>query len=285
MQTLTLPADVDLHRREVENLKKELAAAQAQGEAYARELAAVLRTDTMPVGARNPSSIGSASQQAPSGDSLATLVAAMRGVGGEIRGILSSIGRDIAPLRDREGDVAEIAASVGRHVTAASEIVADLGRLGACPVGELPRHSDLADLVRDVVRDDAVRAARHEVRVVVEAPENAYEVVPVGAFTVLVHALLDHAISASPAGSQVLITVLDEPAGIVVSFDDAGPPFPATAKSGFLSREFEVIAQGRPTGVSLMAAHTIAAHIRMPLDIEDGPHGGARMKLTVPRPG
>src|SRR5205085_10061131 len=41
MQTLILAADVDTHRRELESLKKELAAAQAQGEAYARELAAV----------------------------------------------------------------------------------------------------------------------------------------------------------------------------------------------------------------------------------------------------
>src|SRR5260370_333066 len=41
MQTVTIPAEIDQKRLEVESLKKELAAAQAQGEAYARELAAV----------------------------------------------------------------------------------------------------------------------------------------------------------------------------------------------------------------------------------------------------
>ena len=116
-----------------------------------------------------------------------------------------------------------------------------------------------------------MRAARHEVRVVVEAPENAYEVVPVGAFTVLVHALLDHAISASPAGSQVLVTVLDEPGGIVRRLRRRRSALPGDGEERLLSREFEAIAQGRPTGVSLMAAHTIAAHMRAPLDIEDGP--------------
>ena len=59
MQTLVLAADVDRHRREMESLKKELAAAQAQGEAYARELAAVFRSgDTVPgiVGTSGPPS-------------------------------------------------------------------------------------------------------------------------------------------------------------------------------------------------------------------------------------
>jgi hypothetical protein len=287
MQTLTLPADVDLKTREVESLKKELAAAQAQGEAYARELAAVLRTDTVPSGSTRPSGGASggtsASQQAPSGDALAVLVAAVRNAGAELRGILSAIGRDTAPLRDREGEAGEIAASVTRHVTAASEIVGDLGRLGACPVGELPRHSDVADLLRDVVRDDAVRAARHDVRVVVEAPESHYEVVPVGALTVLVHALLDHAISASPPGSQVTITMNERADALQLAFDDAGPTLSVSARAGVLSREFEALAQGRPTGINLIAAHTIAAHLRAGLDIEDGPHGGARLTLTVPR--
>src|SRR6185295_15176962 len=45
MQTLILAADVDTHRRELEGLRKELAAAQAQGEAYARELAAMWSRD------------------------------------------------------------------------------------------------------------------------------------------------------------------------------------------------------------------------------------------------
>ena len=281
-QTLTLPADVDLQKREVESLKKELAAAQAQGEAYARELAAVLRTDTMPSGSNRPSA-PSGSQQAPSGDSLAVLVAAMRGAGAELRGILSAIGRDMTPLRDREGESGEIASSVIRHVTAASETVGDLGRLGSCPVGELPRHCDVADLLRDVVRDDAVRAARHDVRVVVEAPQSLYEVVQVGALTVLVHALLDHAISASPPGSQVTVHLVETEGGVVVTFDDAGPTLPVSARAGVLSREFEALAQGRPVGINLIAAHTIAAHLRADLEIQDGPHGGARLTLTIPR--
>jgi signal transduction histidine kinase len=207
----------------------------------------------------------------------------VRSVGAEIRGILSAIGRDVAPLRDRPGDVGEIAASVGRHVTAASEAVADLARVGACPVGELPRHSDVADVLRSVVKADAARAARHDVTVELAAPDDLHEVVQVGALTVLLHVLLHHAISASPPGSKVKIALAERDEALVVTFDDAGPTLPESARLGLLSRDFEVLATGRPTGMGLIAAHTIAAHLRAPLEIEDGPHGGARVRLTVPR--
>ena len=67
MQTLSLPADVDMQRKELENLKKELAAAQAQGEAYARELAAVFSRVESSVPAP-PGVSPSGSQSAPMPD-------------------------------------------------------------------------------------------------------------------------------------------------------------------------------------------------------------------------
>jgi signal transduction histidine kinase len=221
------------------------------------------------------------------GDALGALAAASRALSAELRGILSSIGRDIAPLRDRDGEPGEIAASVNRHVTAAAEIVADLARLGSCPVGELPRWVDVADLLRDVVRDFAIRAARHDVRIAVEAPEDLYELVPVGALTALVHALLDNAVGASPPGTSVVVSLGSLQSGgvagdLVLSVDDAGPPMPETARAGVLSRDFEVIA-GRPSRLALIAAHAIAAHAHVPLAFDDAPGGGARARLTIPR--
>jgi signal transduction histidine kinase len=281
MQTITLPADVDLQRLEVENLKKELAAAQAQGEAYARELAAVFSRSEGERGGRG--SHEPVSQLPPSAEGLSVLVAAVRVLGTQLRGILSAIGRDITPLRGQGGEIGETASSVGRHVTAASEIVSDLARLGACPLDELPRHVDVADLLRDVAHDDVARAARHDVRVSLAAPENAHEVVPPGALTVLLHHLLDHAISASPPGSEVVVTLSDLPSAIEITFDDAGAPLPAAARGVVLSRDFEAVSQGRPAGLPLIAAHAIAAHTHLSLTIEDGPAGGTRVRLTLPR--
>ncbi|WP_245678288.1 sensor histidine kinase [Chondromyces crocatus] len=282
MQTLTFPADVDLARRELESLKKELAAAQAQGEAYARELAAVFSQGDRS-GGRGAHM--HTSQLPPAESGLPLLVAATRVLGTQLRGILAAVGRDIAPLREHGGEAGEVAASVGRHVTAASEIVSDLARLGACPLDELPRHADIAHVLRDVVHDELARAARREVHVRVETPDSAHEVVPLGALTVLLHALLDHAIGVSAGGSDVLLTLTEQEASWDITFDDAGAPIPAQARGILLSRDFEAVAHGRPSSFPLIVAHAVAAHAHMDLTIEDHPGGGTRARLSIPKTG
>ncbi len=278
MQTLVLPADVDRQRQELENLKRELAAAQQQGEEYARELAAMFTSSSMKATPASPSI------EPVSSEGLVALVAGTRVLGSELRGIFSAITRDLLPLRDRKDEVGEVIASAMRHVTAASETMTDLARLGGCPVGELPRHADIADALREVIRDEAGRAARHDVRVSVVAPTNAYDVVPIEALSVLMHALLGHAVNASPPGSEVVVTLAENEEGAwTLTFDDAGQTVPVAARRGVLSRDFEALASGRPTGVSLVAACAVAAHVRMPLAIEDAPGVGTRMCLSIPK--
>lgn len=288
MQTLVLAADVDTHRREMESLKKELAAAQAQGEAYARELAAVFTRDTTISSIPGPPPLPGAgfprtSRMPPSGDGLAVLVAAVRVLGADLRGILSAIGRDIAPLRERAGEVGEIAASVGRHVTGTSELVADLARLGACPIGELPRQADVVELLREVAQSDQPRAARHDVKVTLSTPDTLEELIPTATLSMLFQVLLDHAIDASSPGSEVLVTAVDEEGGAVITFDDTGAVLPPSAQAGVLSRDFEAIAPNRPRALSLIAAQSIAAHLHLVLDLEASPKGGTRVRVGLPR--
>jgi signal transduction histidine kinase len=278
MQTLVLPADVDRQRQELENLKRELAAAQQQGEEYARELAAMFASTSGKPTAVSPSI------EPVSSEGLVSLVAGTRVLSSQLRGIFSAITRDLLPLRDRKDEVGEVIASAMRHVTASSEVMADLTRIGSCPIGELPRHADIADALREVVRDDIGRAARHDVRVNVVAPANAYEVVPIGALSVLIHALVGYAVNASPPGSEVAVTLAENEEGQwVLTFDDAGHAVPVAARRGVLSRDYETVATGRTTGITLVAAMSIAAHIRMPLEIDDAPSGGARTRLTIPK--
>jgi signal transduction histidine kinase len=285
MQTLVLAADVDPQRREVENLKKELAAAQAQGEAYARELAAVFSRGEVTGGSTPPPPNVPRPSRMPTsaGDGLAVLVAAVRALSADLRGILAAIGRDITPLRDKGGEVSDIAGSVGRHVTGASEVVADLTRLGSCPIGELPRPADLADLLRECVQAERSRAARHDVTVTLTAPENAEDTIEVGSLTVLFQVLLDHAIEATPGGGTVLVELAETPTAYHITFDDAGTPLPSSARASLLSRDFDAIALGRPQGLALIAASTIAAHLRLTLDVEEAPRGGTRVRVALPR--
>jgi signal transduction histidine kinase len=172
---------------------------------------------------------------------------------------------------------------VGRHVTGASELVADLARLGACPVGELPRHVDLAAVLRDVVSAHVGRAERHDVRVTLNAPQPAPAIVSAGALSVLLQALIDHAIDASPPGSEVTVSLADQPDTLAILFDDAGPPLPVHSKSVILSRDFEAIAQGRSAGLDLVTAYAVAAHLALPIEMEEAPTKGARIRLIIPK--
>jgi signal transduction histidine kinase len=290
VQTLTLAADVDETQRELLSLKKELAAAQAQGEAYARELAALFsRGDTRE---GPPSVLPRSSYHAASEDSLAVLVAAMRSIGAELRGILSAVGREIAPLRGHSGEVGEAAGSVARHVTAASEVLSDLARLGGFPLGEMPRVVDVVEMLRDILREETARTARHDVKVQITGADSAHDVVPAGGLAVLLHALFAHALDATPPGETIAIHVEAPPSGtgpeeasqdIAITFQDAGATLGPAALSGVLSREFETLAPGRRSSVSLIAAHSMAAHLRMRLSVEGSPDRGARVRLDIPR--
>ena len=297
VQALTLPADVDEVQRELDSLKKELAAAQAQGEAYARELAALFSSKgdsvlTPSSSAGPPSVMPRASYRAPGDDTLAVLVAAMRSIGTELRGVLSAIGREVAPLRGHPGEVGEAAGSVARHVTAASEVLSDLARLGGCPLGELPRLVDVMELLREIVRGEAARAARHDVKVVLTGVENAHDIVPAGALSLLLHALFAHALDATPPGESMTIHVIAPPSSgssedgsqdIAIVFQDGGAGLGPAAMAGVLSREFETLAPGRRSSVALIAAHAMAAHLRMRLSIEAHSGRGARVRLDIPR--
>lgn len=289
VQVLSLAAEVDETQRELDSLKKELAAAQAQGEAYARELAALFSRGETAAGP--PSAGPRPSHRAPGDDSLAVLVAATRTIGAELRGILSAIGREIAPLRGHSGDVGEAAGSVGRHVTAASEVLSDLARLGTCPLGELPRLVDVAEMLRDLVRDEAARTARHDVKVVVTGADSAQDVLPAGAFAVLLHTLFAHALDATPPGDTITLH-LEAPAPVgadegspdlVVTFEDGGAALGPGALAGILSREFETLAPGRRASIALVSAHALATHLRMHLSIEPHTGRGARVRLDIPR--
>ena len=289
MQTLILAADVDTHRRELESLKKELAAAQAQGEAYARELAAVFSREGGAAVSRSSMPLSRPSRMPQSsGDALAVLVASVRSLSTDLRGILASIGRDIAPLKDAGGEVGDIAGSVGRHITGASAVVADLARLGACPIGEQARHADVAEILREVCATEKARAARHDVTVSLSitgegGTGSTQNLVEVGAFPILLQSLLDHAIEATPAGSEVCVTLLESSPAFTFCFDDAGPALPASARGGVMSRDFAALAQDRPQGLALIAASAIASHLRLSLELEDAPKGGTRVRLVAPR--
>ncbi len=280
---LVLPASDD--QREVQELRRELAAAQAQGEAYARELASVMSSRSEP-----PPSKATGGSTNPAADGLSPLVGMARSLVTDVRGILAAIGRDMAPLRERgrwgerDAEIAEIASSVGRHVTAASEVVGDLARLAGCPLFELPANCNLLETLRDVVKAEQIRAKRHAVEIVLEAPPHVRDdLLPVASVQILFQELLDSAISVSPPDSTIHVGVHEVSTGLAVTFDDAGPGLTAKARSSALNRDFDALVQERDAALPMIAAFAIAAHVHAPLTLEDAPRGGTRARVAFPR--
>jgi two-component system OmpR family sensor kinase len=174
---------------------------------------------------------------------------------------------------------------VGRHVTAASEVVSDLARLAGCPLFEGPQPCSVADIARDVVKAEQLRATRHGVTVELSLPPNPMpdEMLPVQSLNVLFQELLDSSISVSPADSKVFVTVAETPTGVAVMFDDSGPTLTTKAKNGAMSRDFDALVQERASALPLIAAFAIAGHLHAPLTLEDSPRGGARVRILFPR--
>jgi hypothetical protein len=254
-ESIVLPADGAAETREVESLRRELEAAQRQGEAYARELAAVFTY--------------SQSQQVPhfssvppeSSVSLSALTGLAAAIAPQLRGVMSVLGR--APADERAGEASAEGVDLG----------ADLARLARCPVHESRQPVNLADLARAAVRDLAARATRTGVTIALEAPDQHVVHTRPGPAALLVHLLITDAIAATPAGASVLVTV--EAGSLAV--EDGGPPIVAETWPQLLAGQIEPGAAGRPNTMVPYCAGVLAPH----LGVEVLPSEALRAKLVV----
>ena len=301
-EILALPADGVEARDDVAKLRKELDEARKQGEAYARELAAVWSASDEGVSSSShPPALTAA------GDRYGSMARFSGGVAATLRAILSPIGRDLADLRpalssrrsspDLEmaarGDFDEKVELVRRKLLLAQEFVAELASIGEGEVDETARAVELVEVVRGQLRGLEGRAARGGVTVDVhtipnESPNGVMVQVAPRAVALLVRELLSHAIAASTRGSVVVVT-LYAPAGDPDSLgprlvvDDTGTSLPASARRALLGLEVEPGTFGRPSGVALFVASEISAALGALLEIGDTAAGGVRVTVTFPR--
>ena len=98
-ESLTLPAGDAAARDERDALRKELDEARKQGEAYARELAAVFAQGEELASVASQSSFPPAASMAPNAERFAVLSRFSGGVAAELRALLSPLGREIQALR------------------------------------------------------------------------------------------------------------------------------------------------------------------------------------------
>jgi hypothetical protein len=262
--------------REIEELRRELAAAQQQGEAYARELAAVFAVH----GSDLPPPPAAAA--APSSSSqLATMAAFAGALVAALRPVLASIGKEIAPARGRGGDAGALAEQVAAALAPGSDLVAELARLAECPPDELPHGADLADLVRHAANDLAGRAARAGANIELHLEEAETRVAATAA-TLLARVLLAHAISATPRGGTVSVELRAAGGRAELTIDDGGPSVPTSVRPALLAQRTDPATFGRPPGYAMLEAAALAAHLHADLAVDESPDGGTRVRVRFP---
>lgn len=256
--SLVLPADAASDQSEMADLRKELEQAQQLGEAYARELAAVFAAGQLPEVDATSDRRDVATRRFELLVSLASAV--YRELHPLVRGLKEHLDRTTE-------------SHVEGFLSAGLELSSELGRAAQCPIAEDTSHVDLARLAREATSAVDPHAARHGVALDIDAPEELGISSKPKALSLLVHALLDHAIQATPARGRVRVSLRSEGGVSVLSISDGGPPIPASSHADLLEHHSDPAAFGRPTGPALVIAHTTAAYLGTRVKLGEGPDG------------
>jgi signal transduction histidine kinase len=267
-ETLVLPAEGAADRNEREALRRELDEARAQGEVYARELAAVFdRNEDVATVSSVPPPPGR-----PAADRFVTITKVCAGVASELRASLGPLTQELGALRRHEVTDEQLD-TLRRRLSHTQDLVGSLRNIGNLPAHELAAAIDLVDVARVAARDGAALGERSQVGVVARIDGEARLYVRCGARAVaaLARELVAHAVEASPKGAVVEIAVSDDPAGPRLVVDDAGSPVPASARRAFLALETHAGQYARPSGLSLFVAAELAACIGARLELSDAP--------------
>jgi two-component system OmpR family sensor kinase len=253
VESILLPADGANEERELDVLRRELTAAQKQGEAYARELATVFAYSQSP-----PPRFSS--KPAEANVELSVLVGMAAGMGAELRGIFSVIERELGAARDGSE---RASGALAQKLASAGELVTNLVRIAQCPVHESLQHVDVADAVRAAMAEELARATRKRVTLTPRVPASLDVESRPGALLLAARLLIAEAVSATPPGGEVKVSVAGDSAtrSVRLLVEDGGAPIPTEAWSAVVSAQLDPASLGRPSTITLFCVQTIAHHL------------------------
>jgi len=244
---MVFPALEAEETKEVQTLRKELEAAKAQGEAYARELAAVFAEE--PVLATRPPMAGEVVGPAVGLRVSARLADALAD---DLRAVFGPLGaaRLRAAQAGIEGDLVE---EVQRALGRGAELLAlarHMARIGSDPAS-LP--VDLASIAQDEAAHATVAFASRGVVLTVAASDDPNPLVLEGhpaALRALVSEMLDQALRNSRPGEEVRLAIEDGALVVERLGAESGAQPWSRAARGFLN---EI---ARAHGIELQVSHT-----------------------------
>ena len=264
--SIMLPADGATDQREVEDLRRELEAAQRQGEAYARELAAVFSYS-------QSSPPRFSSHPAESNKALNAISAMAAGVSVQLRSLFRALSRrDPGKTQERPS----YPPGPGDPLELGTELVTDLARLAECPVYESVQHVNFADAVRSAMAELEARAVRRGVILKGYIPSHAdIESRPATA-ALLARTLIHDAILATPAGSMVKVTVEPKAKGVHFVVTDGGGPVSEDVLTALIANRTDPSTLGRPCTIALFIGQSLAYHLGTQLELAPAVEGDSR---------
>ena len=181
--------------------------------------------------------------------------------------------------KDRADDIAAAIDESGRL----SELVGDLLQLARAEQADAAAPVDLVRLTRDRVDTWSAVADAADVALAFAAPNDRVIVssVPDGVEQILDN-LIDNAITVSPRGGRVKVSVAFGRGGHTLTIADEGPGLPDELKARALDRFWRRDRSRPGTGLGLPIAQELARASGGSLVLRDGPSGGLAVTVTLP---
>lgn len=266
-ESIFLPADGASDQREVAELRKELQQAQELGETYARELATVLASGDIKTEPPPPVVPRTGSQR------FETIQCVALGLARAQKSQLEGLRADAALAAQELGEASPLSQSLTKRAVVLAESLADLSLAADCPFDEDRTQVSISELVSTAASDAEPRAQRHGVTVTAKGPSALRATTRPRLVSTLIRAMLNHAISATPRGGQVVLSAYAVETGILLSAQDGGPSVTEAHRTEVLRNRTDPTAFGRPSGVALLIAEAVAESLGSTLELRDGPDG------------
>ncbi len=274
--SLLLPAHRASEKREIEQLRKELEQAQRLGAVYARELAESFGNSSA-VSSVPPANVP------PSTDRLHVLISLTSPIRRMLRPFVEDIRDEIRTLSSHLGEGHSAIVNLTRRANSAGDVVAELDRLASCTVAHEFSALQLSNLISDVISQLTHRAGKLGVEIEWTADGDSNVVVDRAVTELLLYALFDQAILATPVGQAVRISVACESELVVLRVEDGGPVIPETALIALQMGSALPQSLGRPAELMWLIAGSCAENLGVHLLAGTSVALRSEIRAAIPR--
>jgi signal transduction histidine kinase len=199
-----------------------------------------------------------------------------------LENLQSAVAIDADTDNTATGLAGELGAAID-ETTRLSDLVNGLLRLARTESQQPPITVDVAQLVRDRASTWAATAEMNDVELSFE--DDATERIGLaveGSIEQVLDNLIDNAIRAAPAHSQVALTLASEQAHHIVSISDTGPGLSDDDKRNALQRFWRSDTSATGTGLGLAIAHALIESSGGTLRLDDNAPQGLVASFSVP---